>query len=58
MSQKTKGNQHIDTSGIIKIKIIPDESTLEAMKQFERDEFKKRIEKESKILSSHKLVIS
>lgn len=39
----------------ITIKFIPDESTKQAMKQFESNAFKKKIEKDMKLLSSHKI---
>lgn len=39
----------------INIKFVPDESTKQAMKQFEANNFKKKIEKDMKILSSHKI---
>ena len=56
MSQPTKTSQNL-TTGVIKIRITPDESTQQAMKQFEPDAFRKKIEKDSKMISSHKIKI-
>lgn len=41
---------------IITIRFIPDESTKLAMKNLESKNFKKQIARDSKIISSHKII--
>lgn len=41
---------------IVTIRFIPDESTEEAMKKFEVNNFSKKIDSISKMISGHKLV--
>lgn len=55
MTSSYKDTPNSSSEKKITIKFIPDESTKQAMKQFESHAFKKKIEKDMKLLSSHKI---
>ena len=52
-SQRDLANTPLEKK--ITIRFTPDESTKEAMKQFEAHRFKKKIEKDMQIISRHKI---